>query len=109
MRSHRPRLALLVLADAGALLPTPAFPWGFTAPRLVNEKAIGRLPAPLLSFFRKNADYVIEHAVDLDLWRAVNQDKEPNHFLDMDAFGPPGSGNIPKDEPAHPRQPGPPT
>ena len=107
MRSHRPRLALLVLAAAGALLPTPAFPWGFTAHRLVNEKAIETLPEPLLSFFRRNADYVIEHAVDPDLWRAVNQDKEPNHFLDMDAFGPPASGNIPKDEAEHLRQHGP--
>jgi len=107
MRSHRPRLALLVLAAAGALLPTPAFPWGFTAHRLVNEKAIETLPEPLLSFFRRNADYVIEHAVDPDLWRAVNQDKEPNHFLDMDAFGPPAAGNIPKDEAEHLRQHGP--
>jgi len=103
---HRPRLALLVLAAAGALLPAPAFPWGFTAHRLVNETAVETLPEPLLSFFRKNADYVTEHAVDPDLWRAVGQDREPNHFLDMDAFGPPSAGLIPRDEAEHLRRHG---
>jgi len=103
----RPRLALVVLAAAPALVPAPAFAWGFTAHRLVNEKAIETLPEPLLSFFRKNADYVAEHAVDPDLWRAVGKDREPNHFLDMDAFGPPSAGLIPKDEAEHLRRHGP--
>jgi predicted AlkP superfamily phosphohydrolase/phosphomutase len=103
----RPRLAPVVLAAAMALLPARASAWGFTAHRLVNEKAIETLPEPLLSFFRRNADYVTEHAVDPDLWRAVGQDREPNHFLDMDAFGPPSAGGIPKDEAEHLRVHGP--
>jgi predicted AlkP superfamily phosphohydrolase/phosphomutase len=97
----RPRLLLVVVAAAAALLPARASAWGFTAHRLVNEKAIETLPEPLLSFFRRNADYVAEHAVDPDLWRAVGQDREPNHFLDMDAFGPPSAGAIPEDEAEH--------
>jgi predicted AlkP superfamily phosphohydrolase/phosphomutase len=104
---RRPRLALLVVAAVAALLPARAFAWGFTAHRLVNEKAILTLPEPLLSFFRRNADYVAEHAVDPDLWRAVGRDKEPNHFLDMDAFGPPSAGLIPRDEAEHLRRHGP--
>ena len=107
MDLRRPRLALVVLAAAAALSPARASAWGFTAHRLVNEKAIETLPEPLLSFFRRNADHVIEHAVDPDLWRAVGQDKEPNHFLDMDAFGPPSAGLIPKDEAEHLRRHGP--
>src|SRR5262245_15727358 len=107
MMLGRPRLAPVVLAAAAALLPARASAWGFTAHRLVNEKAIETLPEPLLSFFRKNADYVAEHAVDPDLWRAVGQDREPNHFLDMDAFGPPSAGVIPKDEAEHLRVHGP--
>jgi len=103
---RRPRLALLVLAAAPAVFPARAFAWGFTAHRLVNERAVETLPEPLLSFFRKNADYVAEHAVDPDLWRAVGRDREPNHFLDLDAFGPPSAGLIPRDEAEHLRRHG---
>jgi hypothetical protein len=64
------------------------FAWGFTAHRLVNRKAIATLPAPLRAFFSANADYLAEHAIDPDLWRAAGKPgEEPNHFLDMDAFG----------------------
>ena len=107
MPFKRRRPALLFLAAAAALLPCRAFAWGFTAHRLVNEKAVETLPEPLRSFFQANAAYVIEHAVDPDLWRAVGQDPEPNHFLDMDAFGPPNAGLIPRDEAEHLRRHGP--
>jgi predicted AlkP superfamily phosphohydrolase/phosphomutase len=107
MLPRRPRLALAVLAAAAALLPARAFAWGFTAHRLVNEKAVETLPEPLRSFFQANAAYVTEHAVDPDLWRAVGQDPEPNHFLDMDAFGPPSARAIPRDEAEHLRKHGP--
>jgi predicted AlkP superfamily phosphohydrolase/phosphomutase len=106
MLPRRPRLVLQALAAIAALFPAPALPWGFTAHRLVNEKAIATLPEPLLSFFRRNADYVSEHAVDPDLWRAVGQDKEPNHFLDLDAFGPPSANPVPRDEAEHLRRHG---
>jgi predicted AlkP superfamily phosphohydrolase/phosphomutase len=84
----------LLLACAAA---APAFPWGFDAHRLVNRQAIATLPPPLRAFFEKNADYITEHAIDPDLWRGAGRDGEdPNHFLDMDAFGDPSA--IPRDE-----------
>lgn len=107
MLHKRPRMPLLVLAAAAALVPGRVFAWGFTAHRLVNEKAVETLPEPLRSFFRANAAWVTEHAVDPDLWRAVGQDPEPNHFLDMDAFGTPAPGLIPRDEAEHLRRHGP--
>ena len=106
MMPRRPRPALLALAAVAVLLPARGFAWGFTAHRLVNEKAMETLPEPLRSFFEANAAWVAEHAVDPDLWRAVGQEKEPNHFLDMDAFGPPTAGLIPRDEAEHLRRHG---
>ncbi len=66
----------------------PAAAWGFTAHRMVTAKAIPLLPPGLRPLFEGNAAYVIEHAIDPDLWRGAGKAGEgPNHFLDMDAFG----------------------
>lgn len=98
MRWLRP--FLLTLAAAA-----PAHPWGFEAHRLVNRRAVETLPAPLRALFERNADYVSEHAIDPDLWRAAGAaGEEPNHFLDMDAFGDPAA--IPHDEAEHRRRHG---
>ena len=62
--------------------------WGFTAHRMVTAKAIPLLPPALRPLFAANAAYVVEHAIDPDLWRGAGKPGEnPNHFLDMDAFG----------------------
>jgi predicted AlkP superfamily phosphohydrolase/phosphomutase len=75
-------LALLVAA------PGDAWAWGFAAHRFVNRKAIDTLPEPLRALFTANAGFVAEHSIDPDLWRNAGQSGEdPNHFLDMDAFG----------------------
>jgi predicted AlkP superfamily pyrophosphatase or phosphodiesterase len=80
-----------MLLAAAALLLAPAAPaaaWGFTAHRMVTAKAIPLLPPPLRPLFERNAAYVVEHAIDPDLWRGAGKPGEgPNHFLDMDAFG----------------------
>jgi predicted AlkP superfamily phosphohydrolase/phosphomutase len=91
----RAAAALVLLA----LAPVPASAWGFIAHRLVNRRAISLLPDPLRPLFEGNADYVSEHAVDPDLQRESVDD--PNHFVDMDAFGAPPFGDIPHDEAAH--------
>lgn len=70
------------------LSPSPAAAWGFTAHRMVTAKAIPLLPPALRPLFERNAAYVVEHAIDPDLWRGAGKAGEgPNHFLDMDAFG----------------------
>jgi hypothetical protein len=93
LRAAAAALALLALA------PAPASAWGFIAHRMVNRRAIPLLPETLRPLFAGNADYVAEHAVDPDLQRDSPDD--PNHFLDMDAFGSPPFTDIPHDEAAH--------
>jgi len=88
---------LLVLAP-----PRPAGAWGFTAHRMVTAKAIPLLPPALRPLFEANASYVVEHAIDPDLWRAAGKPGEgPNHFLDMDAFGAFPFPDIPRREAEH--------
>ena len=87
------RRAPRAVAAAATLLlalapPRPAGAWGFTAHRMVTAKAIPLLPVGLRPLFEGNVSYVVEHAIDPDLWRAAGKPGEgPNHFLDMDAFG----------------------
>ncbi|HEX6739405.1 MAG TPA: alkaline phosphatase family protein, partial [Vicinamibacteria bacterium] len=104
MRS-RTRIQALTAAwvfAAAALAPPSAEPWGFTGHRLVNRRAAALLPPPLRALFAGNADYLAEHAIDPDLWRAAGDAAEgPNHFLDMDAFGAPPFPDIPPREADH--------
>ncbi len=82
----RSRLALALALAVWA--PGPAFAWGFAAHRFVNGRAIETLPEPLRGLFAANRRYVVEHAIDPDLWRNAGQaGEDPNHYLDMDAFG----------------------
>lgn len=63
--------------------------WGFAAHRFVNERAALLVPPPLGAFLAGNKASLREHSVDPDLWRAGgDRSEEPQHFLDLDAFGP---------------------
>ncbi len=96
---------LLVLV----LLPpcARAYAWGFSAHRVVNRQAIGTLPPTLRPLFERNADYLAEHSIDPDLWRGAGASGEdPNHFLDMDAFGAYPFDAIPRVEGEHLRKHG---
>lgn len=85
---HRTRALLAAAVAAVLALPAPAAAWGFLAHKSVNRRAVETLPPGLRPLFAANADYLSEHAVDPDLWRASGEETEgPNHYLDMDAFG----------------------
>jgi hypothetical protein len=61
---------------------------------------IALLPAELKPLFEKRRDFIVERAIDPDLWRNVGWDEEPpNHFLDFDyeAFGPYPFAALPRD------------
>jgi predicted AlkP superfamily pyrophosphatase or phosphodiesterase len=52
---------------------------------MVAEKAVQTLPDPLRRLFLANTAYLTEQAITPDLQRSGPSD--PDHFLDMDAFG----------------------
>ena len=93
------RLAALLLA-AFVALPSPASAWGFDAHKFIAERMIALLPPELKPLFEKRRDFVVERAIDPDLWRTVGWEEEPpNHFLDFDyaAFGPYPFAALPRD------------
>jgi hypothetical protein len=84
------RMPVLLLALL-LTLPVSASAWGFEAHKLIADRMIALLPAELKPLFEKRRDFIVERAIDPDLWRNVGWEEEPpNHFLDFDfeSFGP---------------------
>ncbi len=70
------------------MCPSNAGAWGFDAHKFIVARAIDILPAPLRPFFEANRAFIVERAIDPDLWRNAGFAEEPpNHFLDFDAYG----------------------
>lgn len=93
------RLAAVLLA-AFVSMPSSASAWGFDAHKLIADRMIALLPAELKPLFEKRRDFIVERAIDPDLWRTVGWEEEPpNHFLDFDyeAFGPYPFTALPRD------------
>ena len=91
------RLAAVAVAAAvfGAV---PVGAWGGAGHRLILDRAIQLLPPELRAAFDAERAALAEHASDPDLWRVAGFDEEaPRHFLDMDAYGPPPFGALPRD------------
>ena len=81
-------------------IPSTVSGWGFEAHRFIADRMIALLPAELKPLFEKRRAFIVERAVDPDLWRAVGwEDEPPNHFVDIDheAFGPYPFEGLPRD------------
>jgi hypothetical protein len=76
-------VALVVLLA----VPSPTLAWGFEAHKFIAERMIALLPAEIRPLFERRKAYVIERAVDPDLWRNIFEQEAPNHFVDLDYFG----------------------
>jgi hypothetical protein len=85
-------LLFLLLAALGAgasMRPAPEPPtWGFFAHKRINRLAVMTLP-PEMMVFKKNIDYITDHAVDPDMRRYASKHEGPRHFIDLDMYGPP--------------------
>jgi hypothetical protein len=81
-------------------LPAPGAAWGFAAHKFIADRMIELLPPELKPLFEARRAFIVEHAIDPDLWRNVGWEEEPpNHFLDIDheAFGPYPFKALPRD------------
>lgn len=61
--------------------------WGFFAHRLLNKLAIFTLPDRMMEFYKANADYLYEHAVDPDKRRYAIIGEAVRHYIDLDQWG----------------------
>ncbi len=63
------------------------FSWGFFAHKRINRLAVFTLPPDMIGFYKRNLNYVTEHAVDPDKRRYVGKDEAPRHYIDIDHYG----------------------
>lgn len=83
--------------------PAPIAGWGMEVHRRITGRALDGLPAEIKPFFEEQRAFIVEHAVDPDLWRVVGLltdrgEEDPNHFLDIDGLDEPRPfTNVPRE------------
>ena len=60
--------------------------WGFYGHRKINRMAVFTLPPPMISFFKKNIEYLTDHAVDPDKRRYATKHEAVRHYIDIDIW-----------------------
>lgn len=60
--------------------------WGFYGHKRINRMATFCLPPKLFSFYKKNIEYVTEHAVDPDKRRYAMKGEAERHYIDIDHY-----------------------
>jgi hypothetical protein len=73
-----------------------AFSWGFYAHKKINRMAVYAIPAPLLAFYKKNIEYITQHAVDPDRLKFVDSTEAVHHYINIDHYGVEGFNKLPK-------------
>lgn len=74
----------------------PTETWGFFGHRKINHQAVFTLPPEMVVFFKRNIDYLTEHAVDPDKRRYATVHEAPRHYLDLDRYGEPPFPTLPR-------------
>jgi len=64
-----------------------ALSWGFYAHKKINRMAVYAVPIPLEAFYKKNIEYITEHAVDPDKRKFIDSAEGPHHFINLDHYG----------------------
>ena len=81
-------------------LPVCGSAWGFEAHKFIADRMIELLPPELKPLFAARRAFIVERAIDPDLWRNVGwEDEPPNHFVDLDNgdYGPYPFKELPRD------------
>lgn len=70
--------------------------WGFFAHQRINRLAVFTLPGGMIGFYKKNINYLTEHAVDPDKRRYADTAEAGRHFIDADHYGSSPFDSIPE-------------
>jgi len=62
-------------------------PWGFFAHKKINKLAVFTLPEEMIGLYKRNLNYISEHAIDPDKRRYIGKDEAPRHYIDIDHYG----------------------
>lgn len=71
--------------------------WGFFGHRRINRLAVFTLPPEMLGFYKKNIEFITEHAVDPDKRRYATRHEAVRHYIDIDHWGTFPFSEVPRD------------
>lgn len=71
--------------------------WGFFAHRRINRLAVFTLPPEMIKFYKKNLEFITEHAVDPDKRRYATKHEAVRHYIDIDHWGQYPFPEVPRD------------
>ncbi len=83
------RKIMLTVAVAGFILASRislSYAWGFWSHKQINHCAVFTLPETLKNFYKKNINYVTEHAIDADKRRSTDKKEAMRHYIDADHY-----------------------
>lgn len=69
--------------------------WGFFGHKKINRLAVFTLPAEMISFYKKNIQFLEEAAVNPDRRRYIQPDEAARHYIDLDAYGDSAFSHVP--------------
>jgi hypothetical protein len=72
------------------------FSWGFWAHKKINRMAVFTLPPEMIGFYKRNIEFITEHATDPDSRRNVIPEEAPRHYFDSDHYGEHAFDSVPK-------------
>ncbi len=70
--------------------------WGFYGHKRINRMAVFTLPQDMIGFYKKNIEYITEHAVDPDKRRYATKHEGVRHYIDIDHWGEDPFNVVPK-------------
>ena len=95
-KSKPARLTLLLLLPLLLQATLPA-DWGFFAHRRINRMAVFTVPPDMIGFYKRNIEYITEHAVDPDKRRYATRHEAVRHYIDIDHWGEYPFPEVPRD------------
>lgn len=73
-----------------------ALSWGFYAHKKINRMAVYAVPPPLSAFYKKNIEYITQHAVDPDKLKFIDSTEAIHHYINIDHYGIDGFNKLPR-------------
>jgi len=77
---------IVVFVAAAYFFQPQTYTWGFFGHKKINRMAVFTLPPEMIKFYKKNIEYITEHAVDPDKRRYAVDGEAPRHYIDIDHY-----------------------
>lgn len=77
---------LVVFITIAVTLQPDMYSWGFFGHKKINRMAVFTLPPEMIGFYKKNIEYITEHAVDPDKRRYSTEGEAQRHYIDIDHY-----------------------